>query len=115
MKSYDAPETNFYEHTHTIEVTFQMWSYKHVQRVEVGGNTTGLSILDAGVQAVIDKLVQEEGSPLTMTSEDGDTLAFDFDEEGDELEECVVCAEIVEVKRAAEPVPIKWVEEKPHE
>lgn len=104
MERYDAPETNAFDNVHTVEVTLQLWDYTLVERIEVSGNTKGFEIIECGVEFVLEKLCQQGN--VVMHNAAGESLDLD-DPEEDDLRNCVVRAEIVEVKRDEKPVPMK--------
>lgn len=93
----------------TVRLTFAMWKYRAYMDVVVGGNCTGLTVIDCAVDNAY-RLLEQKGiyasddtiATITMlaTDESGDTLECD-DDEGhceDWLKDMLIAAEIIAIK-----------------
>ena len=86
--------------TKVVRLTFGLWEYRWVTEATVGGNTPGLSVIEAAVGSTFEKVAD---SGFTMVRErDGAELLCENIEERDEdwLEEMLVSAEITSVAPA---------------
>lgn len=86
IQNYDP---NIYWAAHTIEVDFMMWGFKASRTVSINGNCKGRTILESGIEEVIDQLVESEGLELVDPTT-GDTTLMDCD-----YEDAVVAARII--------------------
>jgi hypothetical protein len=88
----------------TVRLTFAQWEYRKTIETEVGGNCTGLTVIECAVDNVYDSLPRNrhDCAYLEMGAVDGsgDTLICEDDEDsGDEwLKDMLVCAEIVAIR-----------------
>lgn len=60
-----------------VELTFQQWEYTAMLTTTVGGNCTGLSVIECAVENVLDKLGGEAGA-IVLKKPNGDTLSCDL-------------------------------------
>ena len=88
----------------TVKLTFQQWEYKAEMIEVVGGNCTGMTVIDSAVDIAYENLPDDRGCPyIVMTDADGNTLRCDDDEEqGEEwLKGMLVRAEITAIEKSA--------------
>ena len=81
-----------------VEITLQMWEFRKVEVVKVGGNCLGQTVLETAVSILEDTLpLNEYGNTyVILTSSDGRTLeCVDEDEQSDWLGRMVVGLRIV--------------------
>lgn len=78
----------------TVELTFQMREYSKTITTTVGGNCTGLSVIQSAVENVIEELGGEDGA-IVLEKPNGDTLECDMWDT--DLEEILVSARITEI------------------
>ncbi|WP_313240407.1 DUF5406 family protein [Stutzerimonas kunmingensis] len=87
----------------TVRLTFAQWKYRAVVEQMVGGNCTGLTVIDCAVENAWEALPENaHGAPyLVMEAQDGsgDTLYCADDEEHGEdwLKDMLISAEIVSI------------------
>ena len=88
----------------TVRLTFGMWEYRKTVETEVGGNCTGLTVIECAVDNVFESLPENHyGAPyLVMQSlkNPEDTLQCEDDEDhGDEwLKDMLISAEIIAIR-----------------
>ena len=80
-----------------------MWEFRAERTVEVGGNCTGLSVIESAIDRVLEELEQhgERMTPeIILTSPSGDQLeCSDDDERWDEwLKDMLISAEIIAIR-----------------
>lgn len=88
----------------TVNLTFQKWGYKAEMVEVVGGNCTGMTVIDCAVGNAYESLSEERGCPyIVMTDADGNTLQCDDDDDrGDDwLKDMLVKAEITAIYESA--------------
>jgi len=81
-----------------VEITLMQWDYSAKFTVDVGGNCTGLTVIDCAVENLYGTLLGEKPfASVALTRPDGDTLECSDDDERDDdwLKDMVVKAEIV--------------------
>ena len=61
----------------TVELTFQQWEYTATRTTTVGGNCTGLSVIESAVDNIFDDLGGEDGE-IVLSKPNGDTLACEL-------------------------------------
>lgn len=85
-----------------VRLVFGKWEYRVAMEVEVGGNCTGLTVIDSAVGAAFEKCWPDpdELPTLTMEDKDGNTLSCDDGEdEGEEwLKKMLLSAEIISIR-----------------
>lgn len=87
----------------TVRLTFAMWEYRKTIDVEVGGNCTGLTVIDTAVESAYLRLEDSEfcrGPVIFLeSSEDGSFLeCTDDDEKGEDwLKGMLINAEIISI------------------
>jgi hypothetical protein len=79
----------------TVELTFQQWTAKATFKTVVGGNCTGLSVIECAIDNITEKL-EEDGGVIVLKKPNGDTLECELWE--CELEKMLVCARIIAIK-----------------
>lgn len=88
----------------TVRLTFGMWEYRKTMETEVGGNCTGLTVIDCAVGNVYDNLPENYYGAASMEmyamDESGDILLCEDDEErGDDwLKDMLIAAEITAIR-----------------
>jgi hypothetical protein len=95
----------------TVQLTFAMWKYRATMEVEVGGNCTGLPVIDCAVGMAYDQLEQKPflndqckrdsyAAILMPSIEDDDVLeATDEELKGDDwLKDMLIGAEILAIR-----------------
>lgn len=88
----------------TVRLTFQQWEYTAEIEQVVGGNCTGLSVIDCAVENAYDQLDTDRNIPfISMTAPGGEVLQCDDDEDRGEdwLKDMLVRAEIVSIETDA--------------
>lgn len=85
-----------------VEIVLMQWAYSKKIEVEIGGNCTGLSVLEAAIGRLYDSLLpegDENDAPakIVLANEKGDTLECADDEDlGDDwLKNMVVSLQII--------------------
>lgn len=78
----------------TVELTFQSWEYTTTKTVVVGGNCTGLAVIDFAINKVEEELGYDEGV-LELTDDAGNVLESELWE--NPLEEMLVGARIISI------------------
>lgn len=85
-----------------VRLTFGEWHFRSTVEVDVGGNCTGLTVIDSAVDTVYGQLNETaSGIPAIYLEGDGnETLecADDEDEGEDFLKEMLVAAEILSIE-----------------
>jgi len=84
----------------TVKLTFGMWDSRKEITVEVGGNCSGLTVIDCAVENVYDQLEPEDGITfITLTNANGDELECedDLDQGADFLKNMLIGAEIIAI------------------
>jgi len=87
-----------------VQLTFQQWEYSTVVESTVGGNCTGLSVIDCAIANAYDALELDGQTPMIeMTNHEGNTLGCTDDEDrGDDfLKDMLVKAEIICIEPSA--------------
>jgi len=90
--------------TQTVKLEFQLWESKAYYEIKVGGNCTGLTVIDCAVSNLYDKLpslYENADLPyILLEDEKGNTLeTADEDEKGEDwLKDMLVKAEIVKIE-----------------
>lgn len=86
MMNYDPNLTNSGRMAkQTVRLTFGVWDYRKMFEVEVGGNCTGLTVIDAAVGKVLQEL------PVTTRWGDGEVSILLLEKTADgEVEELEV-------------------------
>ncbi len=87
--------------TQTVRLTFQRWGYTHTATVNVGGNCTGMTVMDCAIGMVFDNLDEVRGeSFIVMTNESGEELEVSDDDLKYRrwLEGMLVGAEILDIQ-----------------
>lgn len=88
----------------TVRLTFGMWEYRKTLETEVGGNCTGLTVIDCAVGNIYDNLPENHYGAASMEMDamdkSGDTLLCEDDEErGEEwLKDMLISAEITAIR-----------------
>ncbi len=88
----------------TVRLTFGMWEYRKTVETEVGGNCTGLTVIDCAVSNVYEELPENRygATYLVMKSlaDPEDTLQCEDDEDqgGYWLKDMLVGAEIIAIR-----------------
>ena len=79
MKSYDLETAARLDTVHRIKLVFQRQEYKAIFIVNVGGNSTGMFVIEDAISLVLDHLpVREFEDPyLILKSDDGKELRID--------------------------------------
>lgn len=91
----------FHESTHKVKLIFGMWKYRAEVIKEVGGNCSGLSVINSAIDSVYEELPCLKGTKIPfimMTDEQGNTLeCADEEDDGYEfLPSMLLCAEITD-------------------
>lgn len=92
-----------------VRLTFGIWDYRAVMEVQVGGNCTGLTVIDAAVGIAYDQLEQRGtyGSNstyavilMTKLGENGECMECEEENNGgkDWLEDMLIAAEITAIR-----------------
>lgn len=101
----------------TVRLTFGIWEYRKEVEVTVGGNCTGLTVIDSAVESAYNKLdrrgifgCNDTYAVIYLDSEDGTEqmeCADDEDECEDWLKDMLIKAEIVSITpdKRQEPAP----------
>lgn len=81
-----------------VRLTFALWQYRHTVEVEVGGNCTGLDVIECAVGNVYDGL--PSNTEIVLTDQEGETLGCrDDDLEGEDwLKDMLIAAEIISIQ-----------------
>ncbi len=93
----------------TVKLTFGMWEYRAERTVEVGGNCTGLTVIESAIYNAYEELPKISdgmgsklpGIVLTRpggTEEDGLSCTDDEDEGDDWLKDMLIGAEIIAIR-----------------
>lgn len=102
--NYDPNMTNCGRRAkQTVKLTFQQWEYKAEMEVSVGGNCTGMDVIDCAVGNAYERLPEDCGYPcIDMADDDGGTLrCSDDDERGEDwLKDMLVKAEITAIEQS---------------
>jgi hypothetical protein len=80
--------------TQTVELTFQQWEYTATKTTTVGGNCTGLDVIESAIGNIEEELGYDAGE-IILTNAAGDTLGCELWE--NKLEDMLVCARIVSI------------------
>ncbi len=92
--------------TQTVELIFQQWQYRATRTVSVGGNCTGLSVIETALESVYDALptTDWDAAFIEMTDDQQGTLtAEDIDDRDyDWLNSLLVSARIVAIEAASD-------------
>ncbi len=78
----------------TVELTFQQWEYTATRTTTVGGNCTGLSVIESAVENIFDDLGGKDGE-IILSKPNGDTLSCELWEA--KLADMLVSARIVSI------------------
>lgn len=81
--------------TQTVELTFQQWEYTATKTTTVGGNCTGLGVIESAIDNIEEELGYDDGE-IILTNAAGDTLRCELWE--NKLEDMLVCARIIAIK-----------------
>lgn len=102
MMNYDPNMTNSGRMAkQTVKLTFQLWEYKTEIEEVVGGNCTGLTVIEAAITNAYDRLAPDRGVPIIMlTNSNGDQLECgDEEDKGEDwLGDMLVKAEITAIE-----------------
>ena len=92
----------------TVRLTFGLWEYRREMEVQVGGNCTGLTVIESAVEQAYEKLERlgvylsdETYAVIYMDSADGTESmeCADEDDEGEDwLKDMLIKAEIVSIE-----------------
>lgn len=85
----------------TVRLTFGIWEYRCTKEVVVGGNCTGLQVIETAVESLYDKLPEDEWGVkfITMESEKENHENSDEEERGEEwLKDMLIAAEIITIE-----------------
>lgn len=92
----------------TVRLTFGLWEYRKSFEVEVGGNCTGLTVIDAAVGKVLEELPtaawgDDEVSVIVLDKTvDGELDQLEVEDEelkyDDWLKDMLIAAEIVAIR-----------------
>lgn len=85
----------------TVRLTFGLWTYRRQIEVQVGGNCTGLSVIDTAVESAYEQLLGDHPvACIEMTDAEGNTLSTCDDEERDYewMKDMLVAAEITAIE-----------------
>lgn len=89
----------------TVELTFQQWQFSTTRTVTVGGNCTGLSVIETAIENVYDTLPTTgyDAVYIELTDADqGELIVEDLDERDyDWLNSLLVSARITAIEPAA--------------
>ncbi len=85
-----------------VELTFQQWEYSATRTATVGGNCTGMSVIECAVDNLFDELGGEDGE-IILSKPNGDTLSCDLWEH--KLADMLVGARIVAITPEKEEAP----------
>lgn len=85
---------------HTVKLTFAMWDYRLELTETVGGNILGVDVLEAALENVIDRAVEndEDGEfKIVFSRPGGDTLEVDesYDDPEQTLRKALIGYEVV--------------------
>lgn len=92
----------------TVRLTFAQWEYRKTVEVVVGGNCTGLTVIECAVDNLYDSLDETDFGSVQLELEamdgSGDTLCCEDDEgHGEEwLKDMLISAEIVSIRPGAD-------------
>lgn len=94
-----------------VRLTFGIWEYRKTVEVEVGGNCTGLTVIDCAAGMAYEQLEQrpfynhdrghdDNYAVIVMENADGDTLdTGDEDLQGEDwLKDMLISAEIISIE-----------------
>ena len=82
----------------TVKLVFAQWEYRFETVVDVGGNCTGLSVIECAISSFADKMFDKSECPeLVLAKENGDTLENEIEDE-DDLKNMLVYAEILSIE-----------------
>lgn len=84
----------------TVNLTFQMWEYTAERTVVVGGNCTGVAVIDCAVEIVYEGLEDDRGyAYIDMKDRDGNELQSTDEGQGEDwLKDMLVKAEILSIE-----------------
>ncbi|MGE4335342.1 MAG: DUF5406 family protein [Pigmentiphaga sp.] len=88
----------------TVRLTFGMWEYRKTVETEVGGNCTGLTVIDCAVSNAYEELPENRYGTAYLVMESladpEDTLQCEDDEDQREdwLKDMLVGAEIIAIR-----------------
>ncbi len=82
----------------TVELTFQMWEYTKTMTISVGGNCTGLDVIECAIGNIEDELGGDSGE-IILTNSDGDELSVELWD--CKLEDILVGARITAISPAS--------------
>ena len=88
----------------TVKMTFQQWGYTADMIEIVGGNCSGMDVIDCAVENAYESLQEDRGCPyIILTDAEGNTLQCEDDEDKGEywLKEMLVKAEITAIEASA--------------
>lgn len=85
MSALPTYDPNIRWAVHTVELTYQLWEYKHVATVEIKGNCKGADILSAAIDRHADVLFETQGPipEFEMLDDAGSALLNQCDEYAD--------------------------------
>lgn len=85
-----------------VRLTFGLWDYRKSITVTVGGNCTGLTVIESAITIALETLLEkhERYAQIVMTNAAGDTLETDDeDDHGEEwLGKMLISAEIISIE-----------------
>lgn len=85
--------------TKIVRLTFGQWQYRHVTEVQVGGNCSGITNIEAAVENYFDQIVGTDGiASLVLTGPEGDLHSQDDENREEEwLKDMLIGAEIINI------------------
>lgn len=88
--------------TQKVRLTFGQWEYRYTTEVDVGGNCTGLYVIQCAIGIVLDKCYHQdlEMCRISMTKNGSEDVLECEDEDGkaeDWLESMLISAEIISI------------------
>lgn len=83
-----------------VRLTFGLWDYRWITEATVGGNTSGLSVIEAAVASTFER-VADSGFTMVRAHDGAELLCENIEERDDDwLEDMLVSAEITAVAPA---------------
>ena len=98
-------DPNFRYTKQRVKVTFGMWKYRATRITTIGGNCTGITVIDSAVESIAEELIEsfdEKDDEVFMTMVDGrKELRCEPEDEcvEDWLKNMVVKAEIISYEK----------------
>lgn len=80
-----------------VRLVFGQWQYRAEMTIEVGGNCTGLDVIDAAVSNAFDQLLEDDGQArISMFKADDELICDDDEDRGEDwLKGMLIAAEIL--------------------